>query len=99
MVADTRDIMSFVNIRSNEQHQDKDNMQELGGNLGRFLLVYLYELRRAYDLGSFSENAPISLGLWTPVIDSSILLPTQEKLYPILELGAGSRHFKTYNLY
>ena len=34
MVADTRDVMSFVNIRSNGQHQDKDSMQELGGILG-----------------------------------------------------------------
>ena len=35
MVADTRDVISFVNIRSNRQYQDKDNMQDLGGTLGK----------------------------------------------------------------
>ena len=41
-----------MNIKSNGQHQDNDNMQEFGG-------IYLYELRRAYDLSSFRENVPI----------------------------------------
>ena len=33
-MVDTRGVISFVNIRSNEKHQDKDSMQELGGILG-----------------------------------------------------------------
>ena len=34
-MVDTRDIISFMNIKSNGQHQDKDSIQELGGILGK----------------------------------------------------------------